>query len=446
MKDWQRARRDLLKRLGVGLACLPLLHARRSWSAPPAPRRLMIIQLNHGYRQMYWKPPVGPLDQPLPDSCAPLEPHRQDLVFLPDLALAGVPETVSGHAAFGVMFHGLPAAEGPGGFREPKGMTLDGVVGAGLERQPGGRASLTVGVQVDRSPRAPDYPGARRCFWAGAGQPIDPVADPNLVYGEIFAGSPGPDAGPARRLMVRRKSILDYVGSNLEDFQRRAGSEDRPAIAAHLQSLRELELRLQSGTAIAACGSNSTPTPIDLADPARYADLLDAHLRLMIAALKCGVTGVAALQTSDASAKSVYCGMFIPGVPVRAGSFIIPYRTWHDVAHNPFMNGVDHKRMVDKWFLSRFADLLAQMKGIPDGAGSFLDNTIVLLGNPMHEGTDHDARRMPWMLAGNCGGYLATGACLDSAGRSSSEVMASICQALGVKHPYGRELPGLKRI
>jgi hypothetical protein len=124
MKDWHLARRELLKGLGVGLACLSLLRATRSWAAPaPPPRRLMVIELNHGYRQMSWRPPVGPLaTQPLPDSCAPLEPHKQDLIFLPDLANPGVPATTSGHGAFGVMFYGLPSDEGAGGFRQPRGM------------------------------------------------------------------------------------------------------------------------------------------------------------------------------------------------------------------------------------------------------------------------------------------------------------------------------------
>jgi hypothetical protein len=63
----------------------------------------------------------------------------------------------------------------------------------------------------------------------------------------------------------------------------------------------------------------------------------------------------------------------------------------------------------------------------------------------MQEGANHNEQMMPWMLAGNCGGYFATGNCLASGGRPSTEVMAGICEALGVKHPYGRVLAGLKK-
>jgi hypothetical protein len=50
-KDWSLARRDLLKSLGVGAACLPILQATRSYAQTGGfPKRCMIILLTEGYR------------------------------------------------------------------------------------------------------------------------------------------------------------------------------------------------------------------------------------------------------------------------------------------------------------------------------------------------------------------------------------------------------------
>src|SRR5688572_25708021 len=105
----ERSRRQLLKGLGVGAACLPLLHASRSWAADgAAQKRFFCILATEGYRQEAWKPRVGPLmAQTLPRTCSPLEPFKGDLVFLPDMTNPnwdGGPR--NGHEAYGTIFWG----------------------------------------------------------------------------------------------------------------------------------------------------------------------------------------------------------------------------------------------------------------------------------------------------------------------------------------------------
>jgi hypothetical protein len=441
MKDWALARRSLLKSLGVGAACLPLLRAGRARGAS-AHRRLMVIELIQGYRQAVWRPVTGSLlTQPLPTSSAAFEAVKGDMIFLPDLTNPGIGS--GGRGAYGVMFYGL-GATGAGQYKEPTGPTIDQFVANALPLAPGGRRSLNLAVQIERAPRATVAPGGDHCFWAGAGQPINPLLDPYAVYQELFTG-PGTDAAAARRLMARRKSILDYVGSNLEDFRSRAGTDDRQLIDGHLQSIRDLEGRLQSMPAAAACGPKPVPM-IDLEDSASYPKILDAHLRLMVAALKCGITNVATLQTSDAAGSSINFGAFVPGLPAMSvNNYKSPYRNWTDLSRNPVLAGVDHKAVVERWFFERFADTFAQMKAVPEDDGTMLDNTIVIIGNDMQDGASHDTQRIPWMLAGNCNGRLAVGNCLPSAGHPIASVMAGICDALAVKHPYGDALPGLEK-
>jgi hypothetical protein len=173
---------------------------------------------------------------------------------------------------------------------------------------------------------------------------------------------------------------------------------------------------------------------------------MDLHMKAMVAALRCGVTNVTTLQLSDADPRNVNLGAFIPGLPPGGIGYLSPTTTWRDVGHNPVRNGQDLKRIVDRWFMERLAGLLTQLREVGADGVPMLDDTVVLIGNHMEDGTSGSAQRVPWMLAGKAGGTLDTGKCLASAGQSIAAVMAAICEALGVtKHPYGVPLAGLNK-
>jgi hypothetical protein len=431
MKDLPLARRELLKRLGLGAACLPLLRSRHARAA--ARRHLVLIQLTQGYRQSSWKPPVGALGT-LPYTAEPFAPFARDMIFLPGLSIPGA--AASGASTYGVMFYGLDTTVS-GFYREPTGPTLDQIVGAALPG-PGGRRALNLAVMLERPPQSTAPPGSRYCFWTGAGQPVRPIGDPYALYRELFA--PGPDTTEVKRLLRRRKSILDYVGTDLAEYGKRVGDPERLVIEGHLQSIRELEGQVQSATA-SACNPAAPPSPaLDLnADP-NYPAILELQFKAIAAALRCGVTNVATLQLSDADGERVDLTSFIP-VSRRNGT------SWRDLGRNAVVGGVDQKRMVDRWFMERIAGLLAQLREPTEDGAPLLDSTVVVIANHMEDGAGGNNQHVPWMLAGKGGGTLDTGKCVDGTGQPITRVMAAICQALGVtQHPYGDALPGLKRV
>jgi hypothetical protein len=432
MKAWSLARRELLKRLGLGAACLPVLRSGRARGAA-APRHLVIIQMTQGYRQASWRPAAGAL-QALPYTVEPFAPFRDDMIFLPGLSMPGV--AISGAGSYALMFYGLSNTTAGIAYREPLGPTLDQLVGSVLSST-GGRRSLNLAVMLERPPQANPPPARKYCFWAGAGQPIRPAGDPYAIHRDLFAG--GADTPEVKRLVLRRKSILDYVGTELQEYGKTVGRPEREVVEAHLQSVRELEAQVSSATA--ACTPAAPPSPpVDLNADASYPVILDLHLKAIVAALRCGVTNVATLQLSDAVATGVNLGSFIPGIPTTGPSN--KTRTWHDLGSNPVFQGVDQKRVADRWFMERFAGFLQQLRD-----ASLLDDSVVLIGNHMEDGIGGNNQRVPWMLAGKGGGWLNTGQCLPGEGRSIAGVMAGICEALGVtKHPYGDVLPGLKKI
>ncbi len=453
MTDWSVARRDVLKGLGVGTACLPLLRARPARAAAPGKRRFVLFATSEGYRMKDWAPATGPLaSQTLPFSTAPLEPHKKDVIILPDLSNPGFTGTGGGggHGSYGSIYWGLePGVKGS--YKEPKSKTVDQVVGAGLPMAEGGRVTLPLHVQLDRAPQSSSAPGSSRCFWLGKGQPINPIGDPYATYMEIFGGAPvggGANGGaedPAiKKLMTQRKSILDYVGKNLDAFKARLGGEDRTSIDAHFNSVRDLERQLQSAGANSACGG-SPGKMIDLKDGLQYPNILKAHMALVIQSLKCGVTNVATIQLSDSSGNNINFA-FVPGIPEKGTGYKTAFRNYHDVGHNPMLNGVDHKRIVDRWMMQQLADFMTDMKGVQEAEGTLLDNSVILFGNHMQDGSNHEENKIPWILAGSCGGYFNTGQCAPSTGKPLNGVMTDIVQACGVANsPFGDTWPGLRK-
>jgi hypothetical protein len=451
----ERTRRQVLRSLGLGPACLPLLHASRSRADQAAPKRFFCVLATEGYRPDAWKPKTGSLmGQTLPMSASPLEPLKGDLIFLPEMTNPNWQGGArNGHEAYGTIFWGGQAV-GPK-FKEPNGKTLDQVISDGLGGAQSGRPSLAFGVQVDRKPSV-GTTGARRCFWRGPGQPINPEMNPYKTYADLFAGAAtNPVAGEdARRLLARRRSLLDFVGKTLTSFKVKVASEDKPVIDGHLQSIRELETRLSAPAGAVGDASCRTPSPMPFDDAAilstdkLYPDLLRAYFDIAISALRCGVTRVVTLQVGDCSGNSVNFGAFVEGIPARnvGGDAKTPYRNWHDLGHNPISEGVDHKKIVDRWWMKELAAVLGKMKSLPEPGGSLLDNTLVLWGNHMESGDNHHTQSVPWLLAGKAGGYLATGQCAASSGKPINDAMAEICRAMGVPPAahYGAGLPGLK--
>ena len=104
-------------------------------------------------------------------------------------------------------------------------------------------------------------------------------------------------------------------------------------------------------------------------------------------------------------------------------------RNWHSLGHNP---GAD-KLVVDKWCMTMFSELIDMFKAVPEGTGkTMLDNSVIVWANHMESGDTHGATKLPWILAGTCGGYLKKGLSMPMTGKNNTHVMATIANAMGV--------------
>ena len=96
--------------------------------------------------------------------------------------------------------------------------------------------------------------------------------------------------------------------------------------------------------------------------------------------------------------------------------------------------------------MQSFSDLLQALDRIPEGAGTLLDNTVVMGTSDVAWGNTHSPEDYPIVLAGSAGGALKMDVHYRSpSGENVSNVLLTVCRAMGMDLPeFGAE-QGLTR-
>jgi len=318
-----------------------------------------------------------------------------------------------------------------------------------------------------------------RLSWRAAGDPIVPDIDPYHVYTGLFAGAtpapvtPGMPTTPAPtvpgmpmpvdRMLRMRKSILDHVIGDLKRFGGTVGAEDRMRIERHLQSVRDIEEQLSqqinagSGTMPPGTGGPVTPPPagtacqppalgakVDVRATQNFPAMCKMQIDLAVAALAADATRVVVLQLGDQGDPDIIfynLGFAAGGQDGNTGNL----NAYHSIAHR---NGAE-KITCDTWFQQQVAYTIAAMKGVSDGAGTLLDNSVLVALNNMRTG-NHEYTNVPAILAGKCGNYFKTGRSLKLTNAHNNGILSAVANAVGVPTTtfghtmYGGELAALR--
>jgi hypothetical protein len=394
------SRRALLRRMGVGAAMLPLIHAERALGqVTPGgfPKRMVLVTWPNGVIKSSFFPAGTELT--LGDTIKPLAPFQSKLLLPAGLGLNVA--TYAGHFSWGTLWTGQ--AKG----RTGQGPSIDQTVSDAIAKK----------VQLP----VPLMNTGVRCIgdglpssWRAAGVKNTPEIDPVRLFNRLFAGA----AMPAPQLDLirhRRKSVLDFVGRELENFGKRLGTEDRGKVAAHTVSMRDIEKRLAAPTAGAAC-SKPAVAGSKLDTPAMLKTMYD----LMAAALRCDVTRVATIDIYDDG-----------GGDGNSFSWLGVNRDYHAVAHGGGGSAAD-KIKIDAWLYSNVANLAKQLDETPEGNGTALDNTVIAVGNGQEDGASHRVAPIPFILIGSCGGYFKTGRVVKYDNLPHNRLLASLCNAMDV--------------
>jgi hypothetical protein len=145
------------------------------------------------------------------------------------------------------------------------------------------------------------------------------------------------------------------------------------------------------------------------------------QMDLMVMALACDLTRVASLMWTNSVGQ-----MSFPWIGITDRQ--------HDLSHNGDSDTVSKDKLIkmNTWYSEQFAYLLTRLNDVKEGAGTLLDNTLVLWGNELGKGNSHTRDNIPFVLAGGAGGAVKTGQYLVADKRPHNDLLLAVCHAMGM--------------
>ena len=231
--------------------------------------------------------------------------------------------------------------------------------------------------------------------WRDANTPMPMETNPRAVFEHLF-GAVGSTESEARRRALRRdRSILDSVSQELTDLQRLLGRGDRSKLAGYLESVRDIERRIQ----IAETQSDrELPEVVQPAGiPADFEDYANVMFDLMLVAYQADLTRVCTFLFGREKSVRTY-----PEVGVAE-----PH---HPVSHhrqNP--EQLEKLAKINTFHMQIFGRFLEKLRATADGDGSLLDQSMIIYGAGMSNSNAHEPTDLPIVLAGGGAGLIKGG-------------------------------------
>jgi Protein of unknown function (DUF1552) len=393
-------RRTFLRGAGATLA-LPLLDAmlpalRAAGKTTP---RLGFIYVSNGVIQDQWVPAATGASFDLPPILQPLAPLRDHINILSGLSHLQAD-------TFG---------DGTGDHPRSSAVWLTGVHAYDRTR-PGVEVRLATTAdqiavreigrdsQVASLELSVDFPTQAGCdsgdcfyvntvSWRNETTPNLAETHPRIVFERLF----GDGGSPGERLSLVKDtgSILDSVTDEVHFLAGTLGRGDRTKLTEYLDSVREIEQRIQNAE---SKGAQSVELP---ARPMGIPDSFDEHTKLMLDLVSLAWHADITRVFSMIFARELSSRTF-PNIGVTEGH--------HPVSHHrndPDL--ISKKARIDTYHVQLFTYLLERLKATPDGDGSLLDNSLVMYGGGMGDGNLHRHSNLPCALAGKLGGAVKAG-------------------------------------
>ena len=384
-------RRMFLRGAGAALA-LPFLDSMVPAFAqtPKSPLRLGFVYCPNGMIMSQWKPSAEGADYKLTPILEPLTPFRDDFLVIGGLnqqvayPRAGENERAPHERAGASFLTGVHPTRSGG-----LGMSMDQIAAKKIGRDTP-IASLELGLHdpdvVGQCEKGWSCASMRTLSWSGPVTPLPCENDPRAVFERLFGDSRSTD--PAVRLAQIRedRSLLDSVLEAAGRVLTEVGPADRAKVSEYLDSIRDIERRIQT-----AEGESSRDLP-SLERPSGVPATWDQHARLMfdleVLAFQTGITRVITFmmgrEQSDRSFREI-------GIAD---------------AHHPLTHhGNDPSKIarvvqINRFHTQMFAHFLERLRATPDGDGSLLDHSMIVYGGGISEPNEHSYDDLPILLAG----------------------------------------------
>jgi len=399
------SRRTMLRGIGATIA-LPLLDAMvpamtALQKTPARPvRRLGVVYHPNGVIYENWLPKGVGRDFTLSPTLEPLEPFKNQLVVVTGLSShqaealgdgGGDHSRASGTYLTGVHVKKSDSVVG-------NGMSMDQIAAKAFERETQ-LSSLQLTADDNSLVGACDvgYSCAysSTLSWLTPTLPLMAENNPRVVFERLFGASESTDPRVRASRLRQDRSILDSVTSRVRELQQTLGPTDNRKMGDYLESLRDVERRIQK-----AEEQSSKEIP-DVVRPAGVPDGFQPHVELLydlqLLAYQSDLTRVITFMYGREQTGRPYPQIGIP-------------EPHHPLTHHQNDAGKMAKcTIIQTYHIRLFVSYLDKLQATADGDGTLLDNVMLLYGGGISNSDRHTHGPLPTLLLGGGAGTLKGG-------------------------------------
>ncbi len=373
------SRRQVLKGAGATIA-LPLLDAMvpagtaLAQTAAAASPRLGFVYFPHGALQEEWTPTRTGGDFDFPFILEPLEPFREYVTVVSGLRNKG------------------------GESSSPHGIVEETWLNCVSPRQR--NAKTGVGVTVDQIAarhlgKGTPLPSLELCGEPGGmisfrtpNQPLPMESNPRKAFYGMFGQ--GDTKEERETILSTTSSLLDYVRESTATLNRKLDASDRARVSDYLDSVREIEQRVQRLEENAKSIRDLPDAP--LGPPEDFGELLDIQFEMIALSWQTNRTRVAAMKMVEEASMRTY-----PHLDV--------HEAFHPTSHwGGFPDRIANLRKIQNYHTAVFAKFVKRLHEMREGNGNILDQSIILFGSNMANSDAHNNDPLPQALIGRGGG------------------------------------------
>src|SRR5579872_6975953 len=381
-------RRTFLRGAGTALALplldamIPALRADRLTAVAPV-RRLGFVFYTLGVNEAKWRPAGEGSNYQLSEGLAPLAPHKNKFLVLTGLS-SDPDRTKAG-------FHDRALTSFMTGVELTRGKVHVGISVDQVSLQALGKETQFASLELST-----EYNGALGgVSYKSATNPLPFEPNPRRVFERLFGdgGKIDPVASAERR--AADESSLDTVTARISELKARLGPSDRRKLDEYLQSIRDIERRIQVAL---------EKKPVDLPEVSRPAGIPDSwpeHVKIMFdlqaLALQADLTRVWTFMMAREATS-----MTFPHLGISMGH--------HEISHHNFEPdklAALAKINVDQSEL--FAYFLSKLESVKEGSSTLLDHSLILYGSDLSVAAARSQHDLPISLAGGAAGRIAGG-------------------------------------
>jgi hypothetical protein len=181
----------------------------------------------------------------------------------------------------------------------------------------------------------------------------------------------------------------------VEKLHNSSSSEDRARLGDYLESVREVERRVQKAET-----QSDVELPV-IEQPKGVPPTFDEHARvlfdLQVLAFRADLTRITTFMLARELS-----GRTHPEIGVSEGHHALSH-------HGEKPDKIALLAKVNTYHASLLAYFLEKLSGSPDGDGSLLDHAVILYGSGMGNSNRHEPKGLPLLVAGAASGQLAGG-------------------------------------